>query len=220
MRILAIETSCDETAISIIDWNKKNGVVKVLANLVSSQIEVHKPFGGVVPNLARREHENNLVPILIEALKKANLISKNSSKIKIGKLNSILKRESILLEHFKKEILKLNIPKIDAVAVTYGPGLAPALWVGLNFAKALSYIWKKPLIPVNHMEGHIFSALIKKIGKTSNYKLQIITYPSIALLVSGGHTELILIKKPGHYKILAKQLMMLLAKLLIKWQGF
>lgn len=231
MKILAIETSCDETAIAIIDWSKRTSAIKIMANLISSQIEIHKPFGGVVPNLARREHEKNLVPILLEALKKAkmfnmesgisNLENKKSgpSNSKFQILNSILEREPILLDSFIKNITPITIPKIDAIAVTYGPGLAPALWVGLNFAKALSFVWKKPLIPVNHMEGHIFSALLKEKHKprrhqlkinsgvgapTETSELQTIKFPAIALLVSGGHTEIILINKLGVYKIIGE----------------
>lgn len=232
MRILAIETSCDETAIAIIDFNKKTRQVKVLANLVSSQVEIHKPFGGVVPNLARREHQRNLAPILLRALENAKLLNlkiknqklklqfknKNLLQTTRHKLQTILEREPELLEHFKKEILPLKTPNIDAVAITYGPGLAPALWVGINFAKALSYIWKKPLVPVNHMTGHVFSALLKKYGshksQTPNFKqipnskFQILNprFPALALLVSGGHTELVLIKKPWKYKTVGETL--------------
>lgn len=229
MIILAVETSCDETAIATIDFNKRTKRGKMLANLVSSQIEIHKPFGGVVPNLARREHEKNLVPILIEALEQAKLIKpklaisdlkeqkKSISRTSAvrntrapqairNKIEKILERESELQELFIREVLPIKPPKIEAIAVTYGPGLAPALWVGVNFARALSYVWKRPLIPVNHMEGHIFSALIepKKYGIFKYLKIKAVKFPALALLVSGGHTELVLIKKQWRYKIVGE----------------
>ncbi len=220
MKILAIETSCDETAISIISAigklsssgklknnaqsksaNKRNSLnVEVLANIISSQVKLHAKWGGVVPNLARREHEKNLIPVLKKALKKAKMFnpsSKNSpwTVIQGEFLEEILKKESDLLKKFSKEIPKIKIPKVDAIAVTYGPGLEPALWAGINFAKALAYEWRKPLIPINHMEGHIAASLL-------NAKL--IKFPTIALLVSGGHTELVLMKKWLDYKIIGQ----------------
>ncbi|HEY4524128.1 MAG TPA: tRNA (adenosine(37)-N6)-threonylcarbamoyltransferase complex transferase subunit TsaD [Candidatus Paceibacterota bacterium] len=220
MKILAIETSCDETAVAIIKYNNnlhKSASFKVLANLVSSQVKLHEKFGGVVPNLARREHEKNLVPILIKTLKEANLyqIKNNESGIRNEtKLHNslftitslILEREKVLREKFLKYILPLKIPALDMVAVTYGPGLAPALWTGVNFAKALSVLWNIPLRPINHMEGHIFSSLIKQRKDTNDYSLTTIRYPAIALLVSGGHTELHLIKKLGSYKRIGETL--------------
>lgn len=213
MRILAIETSCDETAIAIIEkMDSRN--FRVLANIVSSQVKLHEKFGGVVPNLARREHEKNLVPVLIKALKKAQMLkskSKNQSKSHILDsrfqiLNSILEREQELLTRFKKYVLRLEKPPINTIAVTYGPGLAPALWTGVNFAKALSTLWRLPLRPINHMEGHIFSSLISQKKNTNKYSLAAIRYPAIALLVSGGHTELHLIKRLGSYKRLGETL--------------
>jgi len=192
MRILAIETSCDETAISIVQAS--GGLSKpkfeILSNIVLSQVKLHAKYGGVFPNLAKREHSRNLIPVLKEALGRN---PKNSNEIPSDKIEEILEREPELLEQFLKEIPKLEIPKIDAIAVTQGPGLEPALWVGINFAKALSLVWDKPLIPVNHMEGHIFSVLL-------NEKKPKIKFPALALLVSGGHTELVLVKDWMEYK--------------------
>lgn len=167
MIILAIETSCDESAISIVDakGGLKSPVFKVLAHTVSSQIELHKEFGGVVPMLAKREHIKNLPPLLDEALRKA----------------------------------KISPAKIDVVAVTYGPGLEPALWAGINFAQELAQKWEKPLIAVNHMEGHIFSPLL---ANSSKLKAKSLKYPLLSLLISGGHTELVLAEKPLEYKII------------------
>ncbi|MEI8270761.1 MAG: hypothetical protein WCG45_05310, partial [bacterium] len=135
MKILSIETSCDETGISIIEMHEsfsaKGGSAfggKVLADSLNSQIKIHAPYGGVFPALAKREHQKNL-PILFEkTLKEA----------------------------------KTKIKKIDAIAVTTGPGLEPALWTGIVFAKELGEKYNIPVVPVNHMEGHIFSIFPKK----------------------------------------------------------
>lgn len=221
MKILAIETSCDETAVSIIE--KRGSVFTVLSNIVSSQAKLHAVFGGVVPNLANREHQKNLVPVLIAALKEAKLYQsqkKNASTTSILQCIEVLARETELAKYFSS-IIQLAKPAIDTIAVTEGPGLEPALWVGINFAKALAVLWNKPLIPINHMEGHIFSALIKpeqkrisnskfliskKSGVPRRYTLYAIRYPAVALLVSGGHTELIRIKKLGRYSIIGETL--------------
>jgi N6-L-threonylcarbamoyladenine synthase len=160
MIILAIETSCDETAISILDCEKNT--VNVLAHKINSQIELHKEFGGVYPNLARREHGINCVPVLEETLKETEIPSETflvSENLK-EELKKILEREPKLFELLIPFLEKTNKPKIDAIAVTEGPGLEPALWVGITFAKALSLAWNLPIISVNHMEGHIVSALL------------------------------------------------------------
>jgi len=216
VKILAIETSCDETAISILDIKGgfSNTKVEILSDKVLSQIKIHAEYGGVFPALAKREHAKNLLPILKTTLKQANLLkvdlkkqtTDNKTKAKIEKL---LERETELLKHFSKFITSTKIPKIDAIAVTYGPGLAPALWVGLNFAKALSIAWDKPLIPVNHMEGHILAALLDYKKGINKYTLKKIKFPSIALLISGGHTEIVLMtqKKDAlgwKYKVLGQ----------------
>jgi len=161
MIILSIDTSCDDTCIAILKIEKKK--IKVLSNIVSSQIDIHRKYGGVYPSLAKREHEKNLVPVLKQALKKSGIF---------------------------------KVSKISAIAVTIGPGLEPCLWVGLNFAKSLSLVWNIPLIPVNHIEGHILANFISE-----NPKFQ---FPVICLVVSGGHTQLILIKKIGNYKIIGE----------------
>jgi len=213
MRILAIETSCDETAIAMADFSgtKKNQKINVLANVVSSQIKLHAKFGGVVPNLAKREHQKNLPPVLIKALREAEDFSirqpadkSQNQKIKIKKTEEILAREPELLEKFKKLVLPLHAPDIDAIAVTIGPGLAPALWVGINFSKALAFIWNKPLLAVNHMEGHIYSAFLEE--KLNKFRLKTAVFPALALLVSGGHTELVLMRGHDKYKIIGETL--------------
>lgn len=171
MKILAIETSCDETAMAIVEVKNrgKKTDFKILANEVSSQIEVHKEYGGVFPALAKREHIKNLPLVFAKVL--------NEAKTK-----------------------EVNIKKeINAIAVTTGPGLEPALWTGIVFAKDLNKKYKIPIIPVNHMEGHIFSIFPKK-GKTFSVINQKEIFPMLTLLVSGGHTELVLIKDFMEYK--------------------
>ncbi len=216
MKILAIETSCDETSVAIIKTkgSSRQPNVDVLAHFISSQIELHAQFGGVVPNLAKREHQRLLVPLLIKALKKSGLyeISKfknQDSKTQSHslKLKELLEREPDLLVEFKKKISKLVIPDIDAIAVTNGPGLAPALWVGVNCAKALSLVWKKPIIPMNHMKGHLYAAFIGDVVREKKpMQFPKIRFPMLALLVSGGHTELVLMKKFGSYEIIGETL--------------
>lgn len=218
MKILAIETSCDETAIAIADFlgPKRQPQVRVLSHIVSSQAKLHAKFGGVVPNLAKREHQKNLTSILLQALNEYG-IKKSKFKVQNAKLQSkiqnvekILEREPELLRQFKKYVIPLLSPDVDAIAVTYGPGLAPALWVGVNFAKALAYLWNKPLIPVNHMAGHLFSALLRQSGKNNlqptTYNLLPPQFPALALLVSGGHTQLVLMRGYGKYKIIGETL--------------
>ncbi len=205
MKILAIETSCDDTGISIIKTpqNKKSGF-DVLANIISSQIEIHKKYGGVFPAMAKREHQNNLVPTLEKALKTVGMlkISKNQiSDSKNGTLKEILDRESSLYENLKKFLEKYEKPDIDLIAVTKGPGLEPCLWVGINFAKALSFFWNISIVPVNHIEGHILVNFLDLPLQAGNHK---INFPAISLVVSGGHTQLILLKKIGNYEIIGE----------------
>lgn len=149
MYILGIESSCDETSASIV----KNGTTEI-ATVISSQIDIHKSYGGVVPEIASREHVKNITIVLEECLEKANM----------------------------------TMEQIDAIAITYGPGLIGSLLVGLEAAKTLSFIYNKPLIPVHHIAGHIYAnSLVKKLE-----------FPLLAVVVSGGHTELI--EMPQHYR--------------------
>lgn len=147
--ILGIESSCDETSASIV----KNGVEEI-ATVVSSQINIHKDFGGVVPEIASRHHVKNITIVLEECLKRANM----------------------------------TMEEISAIAITYGPGLIGSLLIGLEAAKTLSFIYQKPLIPVHHIAGHIYAnSLVKELQ-----------FPLLAVVVSGGHTELI--EMPRHYE--------------------
>jgi len=209
MIILAIETSCDESAISIVE--AKGGLTRpafsTLVQSVSSQIELHRQFGGVVPNLAKREHGKNLVPLLLEALEKSKLLVSPKTVLKSPqgrslnsrnrKLEKILEREPELKIAFFEKIIDLPAPKIDTIAVTTGPGLEPALWVGINLARALGLLWDIPVVPTNHIEGHLISPLLNK--KTNK-----IAFPAIGTIISGGHTEIILIKKWRDYQYLGR----------------
>lgn len=162
MKILAIETSCDETAAAVTEG------AKVLASVKWTQ-EVHAKYGGVVPALAKRAHEERIDQIIEQALFKA----------------------------------KTQVGEIKAIAVTAGPGLAIALEVGVKKAKELAEMYDKPLIPVNHIEGHILSAMAGQEGEREGAELRL---PCAALVISGGHTQVIWVEKIGKYKILAESL--------------
>ncbi len=150
--ILGIESSCDETAAAVVRSGQE-----VLSNVVASQIATHQPYGGVVPELASREHLRAIVPVVRQALAEA----------------------------------KMDYESVDAIAVTQGPGLAGALLVGISFAKALAFALEKPLIAVNHLEGHIHAVLLEQ-QQVGNADLQ---FPVLALVVSGGHTHLYLARR-------------------------
>lgn len=199
MRILAIETSCDETGISIIEAEGGFGAdfrYEILGNALLSQIETHAPYGGVFPNLARREHEKNLVPLFAKALEEAKLSIEGTTTL--DGLDDILTREQELLPQLKEFFASHAKPEIDCIAVTHGPGLEPALWVGVNFARALAHAWQLPLVPVNHMEGHILVSAMEE-GKFAPFK-----FPLLSLLVSGGHTELVLSREPMQYELIGQ----------------
>lgn len=213
VKILSIETSCDETAIALLACANQNnasanllGDISILGNTVSSQAEMHAEYGGVYPALAKREHAKNIVPVLISTLKKANL---NVDKKYIFNdeqkdyLKNLFNHEPELFEFFINDIPALDKESIDSIAVTTGPGLEPALWVGINFAKALNYIWGIPLIPVNHMEGHILSPLLLPTTPESSNKFEL---PALALLISGGHTEIIYVPELGVYEKIGQTL--------------
>ena len=171
MILLAIETSCDETSIAIIRKEKSSPLsFTVLSHQILSQADLHKEFGGVFPALAKREHAKSLPYLLALCLKEAKLLDerKNDRSLtedKTNYLKELLVKEPEMLETLEHFFLGINKPKIDAIVVTSGPGLAPALWVGINCAKALSYAWNIPLHEVNHIEAHILSSLLKKRTK-------------------------------------------------------
>jgi N6-L-threonylcarbamoyladenine synthase len=206
MRILAIETSCDETAVALLacEGTAEAPAITIIKQALYSQTKEHAPYGGVFPALAKREHAKNIVPLFLEAieplevkpLKLRGLTSKTGtlSEEQDRLLRNFLKQEGSLAETFFEHIVPLPRPEIDAIAVTQGPGLEPALWVGLNFAKAISYLWDIPLVPINHMEGHMLSVIVNENISTP------IDYPALALLVSGGHTELVHVTAPLSYE--------------------
>ena len=155
--ILGIESSCDETACSIV----KNGKIEI-ASVVLSQIDIHTNYGGVVPEIASRNHLRNITIVIEECLKKANL----------------------------------TMDDITAIAVTYGPGLIGSLLVGLEAAKTLAFIYNKPLVPVHHIAGHIYA----------NNLVSEIKYPALALVISGGHTELVYMNEEYNFEVLGQTL--------------
>lgn len=216
MILLSIETSCDETAVSLLKFEKQadETTVTVLGNALFSQVDIHKEYGGVFPMLAKREHCRNLIPLTKKALEEAGLTISNNQETIIKqnagfeKIKQILEREPELLEQFLEYIPTIEKPAIDAIAVTHGPGLEPALWVGVGFAKALATLWDVPIIPTNHMEGHIAVALLEEKSPEKKtqpiFTIKPITYPALALLISGGHTELVSIPKIGEYSLVGQ----------------
>jgi len=182
MKILAIETSCDETGIAILAGEKTADGFSftVLGQALLSQAPLHREYGGVYPTLAKREHEKNLPILLEQALKSARMRTP---------------------------------PPVDALAVTHGPGLEPALWTGITFAQKLSQEWKLPLFSINHMEGHLISSLARlenNSHKNSNgkesYHISNILFPVLALLVSGGHSEFVRMDDWFKYTIIGETL--------------
>jgi len=196
MKILGIETSCDDTCVSIIKD------LDILANIVSSQTKVHQKWGGVYPTMARREHQKNLPIVFKKALDKANLLVKKKSLVKEDKIKEILSKEDVLLKKTLNILGDYQKPDIDFIAVTYGPGLDPSLWSGINFAKAISAEWNIPIIPVNHIEAHLLISLFEI--KNNRLKQKDVQFPAIGLIASGGHTQLVLIKDIGKYKTIGE----------------
>lgn len=206
MKILAIETSCDETSLAILELRGAvtSPTITRLAHTTASQIELHAHYGGVFPALAKREHAKAFTPLLETTLRTAKLFKKGSASISkktMEKIKIELTREPELFSSLENLFLHSNRPQLDAIAVTTGPGLEPALWVGINAAKALALAWGIPVIPVNHMEGHVLSVLIQQTKKQQKtFKAERLTFPVLSLLVSGGHTELVLMRDWMKYK--------------------
>jgi len=217
MKILSIETSCDETAIALVEVTIKESSITAdqIESELFSQIDIHKEFGGVFPAVAKREHAKHL-PILLEKILKFQETRQRedkdwipaSARMTTQKMDSylhkndiwkeieaLLEREVGLFETFKKLVTAHETPHIDTIAVTTGPGLEPALWVGINFARALSLYWNIPLVGTNHMKGHIFSVLLDQ---------KEINFPALALLISGGHTELVELNSVTDFNIIGK----------------
>jgi N6-L-threonylcarbamoyladenine synthase len=177
MKVLGIETSCDETSASVVEYQNEN--ISLLSNVVSSQVKLHAKWGGVVPDLAAREHLKNIIPVLKLALKEANTTPN----------------------------------ELDLIAVTSGPGLIPALLIGTSSAKTLSYFWEKPLIGIHHIEGHIAANFINETSGVSDFHPPAggpisnkIKFPVLCLVVSGGHTQLVLMKDYLKYEVIGQTL--------------
>ena len=204
MKILAIETSCDETSAAVVEYHR--GRFRVFSNVVSSQIDIHKKFGGVVPEVAARKQAELIIPVIEEALRQGKKELEIKNKERGAKKGAVIHNS------------KFIIPHLDALAVTVGPGLMIALSVGVETARTLAAVWKKPIIAVNHLEGHLYSALLSKQNNfqfpisnfQTNSKSQIrntkylIHFPAIALIASGGHTELILVNDYLSYRLLGR----------------
>jgi len=211
MIILGIETSCDETAAAVV--RGEDGKVEVLSSVISSQINIHKKYGGVVPEVAAREHVLNILPVIDKALAEAG----------IDRFNFGNTSRSVHVTKSPHPPLLKGV--IDAVAVTVGPGLITSLIVGVETAKTLSYVWNLPIVAVNHIEGHIYANFVgvkSKIplglssGRRQNPKSKIkdeknklvndIKFPAIVLTVSGGHTMLVFMKGHGRLKVIGDTL--------------
>lgn len=197
MIILGVETSCDETALSLVEATGDISApqFRVLGTSLFSQAKLHAEYGGVFPTLAKREHNKNLIPLFKVLVGKVGgektVVLSDEQKIKI---TEILAHEGELKDTFISEIQQIPKLHIDRIVVTSGPGLEPALWVGISFAKALGVAWNIPVFPTNHMEGHILSPLLADTSA--------VTFPALALLISGGHTELVEVRSWGEYRIL------------------
>lgn len=179
INILAIETSCDETSASIVQINtasNKKYNIKILSNIVSSQVKLHAKYNGVYPELASREHIKNMIPVLEESLDIFNIQGKNN----------ILSYQDIILKN------------IDILAVTAGPGLIGSLLIGVNTAKTLAYALDKPIYSINHLEGHIYANFINPVSFPQ--------FPLVALIVSGGHTSLVYMKNHLEYEVIGETL--------------
>ena len=200
MKILSIETSCDETALAIVEVKIESNSIQAttLKSELFSQIDIHKEFGGVFPAIAKREHAKYL-PVLLEKMLDSRLRGnddgENGNDILFTEIEQILSRENSLFDDFIKIIPKLSKPDIDMIAVTEGPGLEPALWVGISFARALSLYWNIPMLGVNHMKGHIFSVLLNKHN---------IEFPALSVLISGGHTEIVEMNSYSNFNIIGQ----------------
>ncbi len=205
MRILSIETSCDETGICLLEKGADT-TVTLLGNALASQIDIHSQYGGVFPMLAKRAHTEKIIPLLTDALEQSNLSIENRSTIGTHakeQIASICTKDTQLADILVSFLNAYQKPDIDYIAVTVGPGLEPALWVGVNTARTLAKVWNIPLIPINHMEGHfVTAAFVKKDEKV--FELAPLHFPALALLVSGGHSELVLADAFGSYKKLGQ----------------
>jgi len=221
MIILGIETSCDETAASLVEDG-----TKILSNVVASSQELHIKTGGIIPEVAAREQVKGIIPVIKEAINQSSVFSCQLSE----KSQSVNRSTGQRISENRKRKTDNHISDIDALAVTVGPGLIGSLLVGVETAKTLAYVWKKPIVPVNHLLAHVYANWLNPsktveqlsskavIGKTVKKNVVLTDYcspdllsyrstelprfPAIALIVSGGHTELILMKNHGQHTCL------------------
>ncbi len=195
LTVLGIETSCDDTAAAIYTADTETPLKgSFVSNVVHSQTELHRSFGGVYPTEAKRAHTRNITPAVEQALRGAELLYPVESTETAPSVHQELQeRYPELAEAIHTFLAGHRAPTIDAIAVTQGPGLEPCLWIGIHAARALADTWDIPLVPVNHIEAHILSPLIH----TDQAQ---IGWPAVALVVSGGHTQLVLIQEPGVYE--------------------
>lgn len=195
MRILAIETSCDETAVAVLECEGTGtqASFRIRGNGLHSQSALHAEYGGVFPSLAKRAHADNIVPMLTIALREADMLLPGVVETPAS-FTELLAREHELHKTLSEFLFSYARPDIDSIAVTHGPGLEPALWVGVNFARALSVAWKVPLIGINHMEGHFIAGLGEPDAEGVIH-VRTTECPILGLLISGGHTELDVMKE-------------------------
>jgi len=201
MNILSIETSCDETGISLLKHPEDTESLVLLGNALASQIALHAQYGGVFPAMAKRAHAEKIIPLIKECLAQTSILIEKESTLGTDSKDTIISictHEDEMINEFVSFFNTYKKPDIDYIAVTVGPGLEPALWVGINAAKVLSTVWNIPVIPVNHMEGHVVTAAVSETDKI--YTFNDLEFPILALLVSGGHTELVLTKSYGAYE--------------------
>lgn len=192
MNILSIDTSCDETSVAVTSGRR------VLSNVIYSQVLLHKKWGGVVPSIAKRAHEERIDFVIEKTLRDFS----RSTKI-LSQLNSSLTEKGLVKHLVSKDFVSRLFENIDAVAVTQGPGLAVALEVGIKKAKELAQKYNKKLIAVNHLEGHIYSAFVQNSKGNPEREFK---FPYLALIISGGHTEFVIFKNQLEYEIIGQTL--------------
>lgn len=199
MKILSIESSCDDTSIAYIHVDEATETATILSHITSSQADLHTQYGGVFPMIAKREHAKNIVPIFKQVLIESGAYTEKTVSFDESIITSIPMIDTGMAQELCDFLKTIDKAEIDYICVTHGPGLEMSLWVGVNFAMALSRVWDIPLVPVNHMEGHIYSI---SVNGEKSFPLHTFTYPYLSLLISGGHTQLVLAPNKNEYKII------------------
>ncbi len=198
MNILGIETSCDDTAAAVYEGDGSEG--HMLSTAAHSQGALHRQWGGVYPTAAKRAHSHNLTPVIKQALKEAGLLKTRPQENEQQELAGLDRHPELAVA--LGEFVRTHTTRratLDALAVTAGPGLEPCLWTGINGAAALARAWEIPLVPVNHLEGHIWSSFF---DSDKHIAIDTAMLPAIALVVSGGTTQLICMHDKGAYTLL------------------